>query len=236
MSRTAVDLSAIWKQLDPRGPYREIREGLRRFEAGSSVIWDLMEVQASLQALEQIANLDDKARRIHGRGLMMHAVITYARATHSGGEARAKVDVIRAYSEAQKEQHRHIIALRNSTFAHHGGGEGAFGEGWYVERTLLVFAQGERESLLHYRSGYLYSERVVDPLRELVDIAIPFVQAEVERRSAELKEPFFAECEKRGEFLDLIRRHIVDIAAVFPTAPPLDQWDLAKGMETWSFG
>jgi hypothetical protein len=131
-------------------------------------LWDLKEVEASLNALYDLNSTETGVRGVQGRGLLLHAVIAYCRATHSEGKARAKFNVLPAYCEEQKEQHRHIVMLRNQTFAHHGGGEGAFGEGWYVERALLILAPGGPNALTHYRSGYLYSERVVIPLQVLL--------------------------------------------------------------------
>lgn len=177
----AYDLSRVLQKLNAK-LYPSFVRAVRTFHAACSVELDLKAVRHSvdeLVALNEAPTSAETSRR--GQALMVHAVVTYARATHSDAITRYKVGVTGAYDKALLASHKQIIALRDKCFAHFGPGDDL----WHDERVVYVKTeQGNGVTMAHSRTNY--KQDTIDMLEALTEAAIPYLKNLQRKRADDL--------------------------------------------------
>lgn len=166
------------------GTKKTFVKNVRAFHAVFSVALDLEAVRASVEELVQVDTQPMTDRNSHvGNALLTHAVITYARATHSKAVARFNVGVVTAYNSRQREMHNAITNLRDKCFAHFGPGN----DFWNDERVVYLKSErGHAATVVHRRVNY--RQATIESLKELVSVAIPHLETLKKHRAEELHE------------------------------------------------
>ncbi|ODA95175.1 hypothetical protein BFX40_21400 [Mesorhizobium sp. SEMIA 3007] len=206
--RKAFDLTAVVDKLDRRH-HKDLIRAIRAFHAVESVELDLIDVAASVKLLKDIDKGISDTTSHTGSALLTHAVIIYARATHSQAISRFNVGVTGAYNDALKARHLEIIDLRNKCIAHFGPGKDL----WHDEHVIYVeTAKGNRLTVTHRRTNF--SLGTIENLGALVAAAIPHVKKLQLDRAAELAS-ILRKANKQA--WNLIDRHEFDLEAFFST-------------------
>ncbi|HWT57495.1 MAG TPA: hypothetical protein VN284_06545 [Rhizobium sp.] len=175
----AFDLTAAAAHLSDNPKAADFIKAVRKFQSAVSVTNDLKEAQVSVNALIAMRG-DDSAQDYLIRALLMHAVVTYCRASTTKAIERYNVGVTGAYSPEQKEQHESIVFLRDRVLAHFGPGDG-----WHIEKVIYTEQEhGDAITAVHKRVAS--DSVVVDVLKELLTAAIPYVEARQAERAKEL--------------------------------------------------
>lgn len=179
-TRKTFDLSLVADRMTG-GKHAQFVKAVRVFHAACSVALDLRAVRLSVDELIRIDRAELSPELSHlGQALLTHAVINYARATHSQAITRFNVGVTKAYDARQRSLHNDIIVLRDKCLAHFGTGDL-----WHDERVLyLETDQGKSVTTAHRRINY--RQDTIDALDELLDKAIPFLKQLQSQRADDL--------------------------------------------------
>lgn len=173
MAAYAFDLSAVANDIEKVQKYRPLWVAIRRFQSAASIYQELCSACGAIETLIAIDGDRSASHKVRiGRSLLMYAVIVYCRSTHSEGNQRWKINILESYNDNQRQLHRDIAKLRDNTFAHYSGGDGAFGRGWYREKVLLM-ASPENMRLGFIWEGESYNTAIVEALLNLLETAIP---------------------------------------------------------------
>jgi hypothetical protein len=168
--RRAFDLAAGTERLV--GPkYESLRKSIQIALATESTYLDLQEVEASVQGLIALGKNAEKAMAsAMGRALLTHAVVIYARASHTQTN-RFKIGIEGAYSPEQKESHHSVLDLRNKNIAHFGKGQ----HDWHNEKLVyLDLVDKAALTFAHKRTNVDYG--IVFVLKDLVASALAYVE------------------------------------------------------------
>jgi hypothetical protein len=206
--RKAYDLTLAALRMSGNPKAAEVIKAIRKFKSVTSVSNDLSEAKASVDELIEIRESINERPHV-ARALLMHAVVTYCRATHTKAIERFNVGITRAYSQKQKKMHNGIVQLRDTVLAHFGPGDG-----WHDERVIfLEQAKGNAITSAHRRRTH--DSLVVETLEHLLNVAIPFAKERQRERADELH----AILESQPELFKLVQSMRFDPGAFFQNAP-----------------
>ncbi|AWC22227.1 hypothetical protein CO731_01683 [Aminobacter sp. MSH1] len=204
----AFDLTSILPGLHPIR-HKALIRGIRAFHAVVSVTLDLNHVRMSVDTLRglDIADTSHETSQL-GSALLTHAVVIYARATHSKAVDRYQVGVTGAYHHAAlKAKHEEIIRMRDKSIAHFGPGKNR----WNDDRVVLLEQdKGSALTVVHHRTNL--AGGVVEDLDTLLSAAIPHVLRLQKDRAGELDDALVRADQEAN---DLIDKHEFDVAAFY---------------------
>ncbi|GGC24452.1 hypothetical protein GCM10011371_10120 [Novosphingobium marinum] len=224
--RIGIDLEKLADALPAE--YTQLAGKIRRCRDSHSVHTDLMLASDMIGSVEAAfrATQDGVEWAQHAvPALVYSAIILYARAIHTGSGHRARINLTKHLTPAQKARHERIVTLRNDALAHYGPGETTEGFTWNEERLVIPLDRPNdaRIMLASRRVGYapgLPSEMAVHIAQVLL-----LAQREIERRDAELVDALNAAIDSDDGFFDLAAQHKIDLNAMFgghPAAALLD--------------
>ncbi|RWQ37047.1 MAG: hypothetical protein EOS20_13270 [Mesorhizobium sp.] len=206
--KKAFDLTAVLDELDAV-QHEDLIRAIKVFYAAESVELDLMDVAASVKLLEDIDKAAAEETSHIGNALLTHAVIVYARATHTTSRSRFNAGVTGAYDGALKAKHLEMVELRDQCLAHFGPGK----DRWYDERIIYTeAATGDGLTATYSRTNF--SRAVIENLDALLAAAIPFVKARQHDRADELGRVLHESDKQTWELID---KHPFDMEAFFKT-------------------
>ncbi|MDH6273553.1 hypothetical protein GFL80_24330 [Rhizobium leguminosarum bv. viciae] len=184
--RFAIDLTLVKRTLKKHVDLEDFTNAIGLFEAAASVLCELTyDVIGSLDTLAEIHTDRVVAEKFSG-ALMTHAVISYCRATHSGGSARNPIGAGK-YTADQRKKHDKITDLRDKVIAHFGSPTKEYGLKWLDERaTVRVGADDENFKFSRRRAKYLGA--AIADLRELAPIAADRAKVIRDERAKALNE------------------------------------------------
>ncbi|PDT15543.1 hypothetical protein CO670_17375 [Rhizobium sp. J15] len=227
MDRKAIDLTLVRKALAKHNDLKELVDAIRKYEAASSVLAELSDVIVALDAIAEIQT-NAMARSKFSGSLMVDAVVTYCRATHSKGAARGHIGATKRYTTAQMEKHRRIVDLRDKVFAHQGFPSEEHGLRWLDERAVVKLVGGDGIlSFNRTRANYLAA--AVEDLRELVAIAAATAKSLSEERGMSVHEVHLKHADD-PRVMEAIRASPFDPYDFFGPGQDADEfWDIAHG-------
>ncbi|MGR9164471.1 hypothetical protein [Rhizobium leguminosarum] len=180
-NKYAYDLTGVRNALKGHDDLTEYCDAIDRLGLALSTLTELQDATLALDAIAEI-HTDPEALQVVSAALMAHAIISYCRATHSGGRGRKKVGATKKYTSDQHEKHMAIADLRNEVIAHAGVPTKGHGVRWLDERVVVkVVEDVEIYSFSRNRANYLAA--VIADLRELLAVATATVEEVVEERS-----------------------------------------------------
>lgn len=179
--RRAYDLSAASNQFETLGIHPELIKAVRKFHAIESVKLDLNTARNSVAMMLAMEGTTESASMMICNALLMHAVVTYSRATHTKAIERYNVGIAAAYDSKLKADHEMVIRLRDKCLAHFGPGDNR----WHDERIIMI-DNDEHSGVIAVHRRMNTDFEVVEALRRLMETAIPFAKTLEIARGKEL--------------------------------------------------
>jgi GNAT superfamily N-acetyltransferase len=167
--RKAYDLSEATNQFDKLGLHPDLIKAVRKFHAIESVKLDLNTALDSVALMLAMEGTMETASLRICNALLMHAVVTYARATHTKAIERYNVGITGAYDRKLNDDHDRVIRLRDKCLAHFGPGDNR----WHDERVVMI-EDHEHSGVMAVHRRMNIDYEVVEALRRLLEAAIPY--------------------------------------------------------------
>lgn len=223
--RKAIDLTSALSDLEAAND-TELVKAIRKYHAVASVLVDINEVKASLAELKQAeAGSSNLSPHVAG-ALLVHAIVTYARASHSKPISRWMADATSAFNDDEKAMHRKIVALRDKCIAHFG-----FGDDWNDERVIYKL-DGDQLGVttVHRRSSH--RTEIAIKLDVVANKAARHLSLIATNRASELLTVLM--CSPR-ESLEIITVHGFEPSQYFRNmSHPVEEfWRARKGFESF---
>ncbi|MDI1289004.1 MAG: hypothetical protein PSX37_03510, partial [bacterium] len=208
-----VDLTMLLPRLDTAPAYAELAQLVRRAGSCRAVQSDLEEAAASLRYFNQI-EIDGEEGSLRAekletaKALLFHAVVLYSRAVHtSPASTDAKVpwrfNVLGTghLDTDQRALHAEVIGLRDTVFAHYGGGSADGHEPWIRDHVVAAFSEGDVE--IYYPSARTgHTPRVALGLPKLIEAALARLKETGATVEEQLRTSLVAHLDEHPELID----------------------------------
>jgi hypothetical protein len=169
-----VNLRLIAEEVKTEPGYRIFVDRVRRYGDSMSVLGDLAQARALLEASrrEAMSNADgDEGEQLKAGALLSQAIIIYSRATKSRSRHRSFVPVQKGMPGNLRAIHDRVVRLRDDAIAHYGPGPGPGGRHWSKE-TVVLRIDGSTASLVLPYSHSTYQEDLSAEIGRLVEFCI----------------------------------------------------------------
>lgn len=172
----AFNLTAVAADLPPDRGYDQFRKLVKIATSIESTISDLEDCRAAIVEARKLEGAKrTPSMEMTLEALMVYAVITYARATHSLPTADRFPVGSGRHPDSLRDAHRLVVALRDRVLAHYGHGADQLGGPWR-EEPLIMLAGGTRIRFGFPSRRTVYRQQVVDQVSDLVEATIPHLQ------------------------------------------------------------
>jgi len=216
----AIDLEELADALPPR--YKPLAGKIRRCRDSNSVFTDLLHASnmiGSVRQAHEAANSGTDWAQNAVPALVYSAIILYVRATHSGSDHRARINLAKGFNAAQRAMHTRLVSLRNDALAHYGPGETGEGYAWNEERLVIPIQSPNRNMLMLASRRIGFAPALPNEMASHIAEVIPLAKAEADRRNAELIAALDVAITSDRTLVDLAKQNLIDLKSRFGVNP-----------------